>query len=127
MTAGKAGLPVRIKDINQTGIGNALKYSFSLLNKKFKRRFISKTELQKQMSLLTGTTDYSGFHDVDLVVEAVFEDLDLKQRMVADIEANCSENTVFASNTSSLPIAQIAAKAQRPENVIGLALLLTGG
>lgn len=120
VTAGKAGLPVRIKDINQTGIGNALKYSFSLLNKKFKRRFISKTELQKQMSLLTGTTDYSGFHDVDLVVEAVFEDLDLKQRMVADIEANCSENTVFASNTSSLPIAQIAAKAQRPENVIGL-------
>jgi 3-hydroxyacyl-CoA dehydrogenase/enoyl-CoA hydratase/3-hydroxybutyryl-CoA epimerase len=120
VTAGKAGLPVRIKDINQTGIGNALKYSFSLLNKKFKRRFITKTELQKQMALLTGTTDYSGFHDVDLVVEAVFEDLDLKQRMVADIEANCSEHTVFASNTSSLPISQIAAKAQRPENVIGL-------
>ena len=120
VTAGKAGLPVRIKDINQTGIGNALKYSFSLLNKKFKRRYISKTELQKQMALLTGTTDYSGFHDVDLVVEAVFEDLDLKQRMVADIEANCSVNTVFASNTSSLPIGQIAAKAQRPENVIGL-------
>ncbi len=120
VTAGKAGLPVRIKDINQTGIANALKYSFSLLNKKFKRRYISKTELQKQMALLTGTTDYSGFHDVDLVVEAVFEDLDLKQRMVADIEANCSVNTVFASNTSSLPIGQIAAKAQRPENVIGL-------
>ncbi len=120
VTAGKAGLPVRIKDINQTGIANALKYSFSLLNKKFKRRFITKTELQKQMALLTGSTDYSGFHDVDLVVEAVFEDLDLKQRMVADIEANCQEHTVFASNTSSLPIAQIAAKAQRPENVIGL-------
>lgn len=120
VTAGKAGIPVRIKDINQTGIGNALKYSFSLLNKKFKKRFITKTELQKQMALLTGTTDYSGFHDVDLVVEAVFEDLDLKQRMVADIEANCAAHTVFASNTSSLPIAQIAAKAQRPENVIGL-------
>ncbi len=120
VTAGKAGIPVRIKDINQTGIGNALKYSFSLLNKKFKKRFITKTDLQKQMALLTGTTDYSGFHDVDLVVEAVFEDLDLKQRMVADIEANCAAHTVFASNTSSLPIAQIAAKAQRPENVIGL-------
>lgn len=120
VTATKAGIPVRIKDINQTGIGNALKYSYSLLEKKFRRRFISKTELQKQMSLLTGTTDYSGFHDVDLVVEAVFEDLNLKRQMVKDIEQHCSEHTVFASNTSSLPIGQIAAEAARPENVIGL-------
>lgn len=120
VTATKAGIPVRIKDINQTGISNALKYSYSLLEKKFRRRFISKTELQKQMSLLTGTTDYSGFHDVDLVVEAVFEDLNLKRQMVKDIEQHCSEHTVFASNTSSLPIGQIAAEAARPENVIGL-------
>ena len=120
VTAGKAGIAVRIKDISQQGIANALKYSYSLLLKKFKRRFISRTEMQKQMALLTGTTDYSGFHDVDLVVEAVFEDLALKQQMVADIEAHCHAGTIFASNTSSLPISQIAAKAARPENVIGL-------
>lgn len=120
VTATKAGVPVRIKDISQQGISNAMKYSYSLLEKKLRKRFVTKTEVQKQMSLLTGTTDYSGFHDVDLVVEAVFEDLNLKQQMVADIEANCSEHTVFASNTSSLPIGQIAAKAARPENVIGL-------
>lgn len=120
VTATKGGIAVRLKDINQQGIANALKYSYSLLEKKLKRRFISKAELQKQMSLITGTTDYSGFHDVDIVVEAVFEDLALKQQMVADIEQHCTEHTVFASNTSSLPIAQIAAKASRPENVIGL-------
>jgi len=120
VTATKAGVPVRIKDISQQGISNAMKYSYSLLEEKLRKRFVTKTEVQKQMSLLTGTTDYSGFHDVDLVVEAVFEDLNLKQQMVADIEANCSEHTVFASNTSSLPIGQIAAKAARPENVIGL-------
>jgi 3-hydroxyacyl-CoA dehydrogenase/enoyl-CoA hydratase/3-hydroxybutyryl-CoA epimerase len=120
VTTGKAGIPVRIKDINQQGISNALKYSYSLLQKKFKRRYITRTEMQKQMALLTGTTDYSGFHDVDLVVEAVFEDLALKQQMVKDIEAHCHEGTIFASNTSSLPIAQIAAQAARPENVIGL-------
>ena len=68
VTTGKAGIPVRIKDINQQGISNALKYSYSLLNKKFKRRYISRTEMQKQMALLTGTTDYSGFHDADIVV-----------------------------------------------------------
>lgn len=120
VTATKGGIAVRLKDINQQGIANALKYSYSLLEKKLKRRFISKAELQKQMSLITGTTDYSGFHDVDIVVEAVFEDLALKQQMVADIEQHCTEHTVFASNTSSLPIAKIAAKASRPENVIGL-------
>lgn len=120
VTATKAGIAVRIKDINEQGISNALKYSYSLLEKKFKRRFISKAEMQKQLLLITGTTDYSGFHDADIVVEAVFEDLALKQQMVADIEQHCSENTIFASNTSSLPIKQIAAKAQRPENVIGL-------
>lgn len=120
VTATKAGVPVRIKDINQQGISNALKYSYSLLEKKFKRRFISKADMQKQLLRMTGTTDYSGFHDVDIVVEAVFEDLALKQQMVADIEQHCAEHTIFASNTSSLPIAQIAAKAARPENVIGL-------
>ncbi len=120
VTATKAGIAVRIKDINEQGISNALKYSYSLLAKKFKRRFISKAEMQKQLLLITGTTDYSGFHDADIVVEAVFEDLTLKQQMVADIEQHCGENTIFASNTSSLPIKQIAAKAQRPENVIGL-------
>ncbi|MCS4307475.1 3-hydroxyacyl-CoA dehydrogenase/enoyl-CoA hydratase/3-hydroxybutyryl-CoA epimerase [Rheinheimera pacifica] len=120
VTATKAGVPVRIKDINEQGISNALKYSYSLLEKKLKRRFISKAEMQKQLLLITGTTDYSGFHDADIVVEAVFEDLALKQQMVADIEQHCREQTIFASNTSSLPIGKIAAKAARPENVIGL-------
>ena len=120
VTATKAGIPVRIKDINEQGISNALKYSYSLLEKKFKRRFISKAQMQQQLLRMTGCTDYSGFHDADIVVEAVFEDLALKQQMVADIEQHCSEKTIFASNTSSLPIKQIAAKAKRPENVIGL-------
>lgn len=120
VTATKAGVPVRIKDIQADGIAGAMKYSYDLLNKKVKRRFMRKSEMQKQMSLLTGTLDYSGYKDIDIVVEAVFEDLDLKQKMVADIEANCQSQTIFASNTSSIPITQIAAKADRPENVIGL-------
>ncbi|WP_448563909.1 fatty acid oxidation complex subunit alpha FadJ [Thalassotalea ganghwensis] len=120
VTATKAKLPVRLKDINQKGIHHALKYSFDLLNKKVRRRFIRKSEMQKQMAMITGTTDYSGFHNADVVIEAVFEDLTLKQCMVADIEAHCKPTTIFASNTSSLPIGKIAAKAERPENVIGL-------
>lgn len=120
VTSAKAKLPARIKDIRAEGIANALKYSYDLLNKKVQRRFMRKSEMQKQMALLTGSLDYSGFGDTDIVVEAVFEDLGLKQKMVADVEENCNENTIFASNTSSIPINQIAANAKRPEQVIGL-------
>ena len=120
VTATKAKLPVRIKDISHQGISYALKYGYELLNKKVKRRFMRHSEMQSQLSLITGTTEYTGFNHVDIVVEAVFEDLTLKQNMVADIESHCKESTIFASNTSSLPIGQIAEKALRPENVIGL-------
>ncbi|MDC8831576.1 fatty acid oxidation complex subunit alpha FadJ [Alteromonas gilva] len=120
VTATKAGVPARIKDIQPAGIANAMKYSYDLLNKKVKRRFIRKSEMQKQLSLLTGTLDYSGMQDVDIVVEAVFEDVKLKQKMVADVESGCKSETIFASNTSSIPIADIAEGAKRPENVIGL-------
>ena len=120
VTATKAGIPARIKDISHQGISHALKYSFDLLNQKVKRRFMLKSQMQKQMSMITGCVDYSGFTDVDIVVEAVFENLELKQNMVVEIEQQAKESTIFASNTSSLPIGNIAAKAQRPENVIGL-------
>ncbi len=120
VTATKANVPVRIKDISHQGISHALKYSYDLLNKKVKRKFMRKSEMQKQLASITGTIEYNGFKDTDIVVEAVFEDLSLKQNMVEEIESNCNENTIFASNTSSLPIGQIAARALRPENVIGL-------
>jgi 3-hydroxyacyl-CoA dehydrogenase/enoyl-CoA hydratase/3-hydroxybutyryl-CoA epimerase len=120
VTATKANIPTRIKDIGHKGIGHAIKYSFDLLDKKVKRRFILKSEMQKQLSMITGTIDYSGFRNIDIVIEAVFEDLALKQNMVVEVEQHTNASTIFASNTSSLPIEQIAAKAARPENVIGL-------
>ena len=120
VTATKAGVPVRIKDIQPAGIANAMKYSYDLLNKKVKRRFMRKSEMQKQLALLTGTLDYSGLQDADIIVEAVFEDVGLKRKMVADVEQACKAETIFASNTSSIPIGDIAAEAARPENVIGL-------
>jgi 3-hydroxyacyl-CoA dehydrogenase/enoyl-CoA hydratase/3-hydroxybutyryl-CoA epimerase len=120
VTATKANVPVRVKDINHKGIGQALNYSYQLLNKKVKRRFMLNSEMQKQLSMITGSIEYTGFKPLDIVVEAVFEDLSLKQNMVAEVEKNCHEQTIFASNTSSLPIGKIAEQAKRPENVIGL-------
>lgn len=120
VTATKADIPVRVKDVSNDGILNALAYSYNLLDKKRKRRIISKAEMQKQMERISGTTDYSGMSRNNVVIEAVFEDLKLKHQMVAEVEANLGEGTVFATNTSSLPIHQIAQGAKRPENIVGL-------
>ena len=120
VTAIKAGTQTRIKDISETGISHALRYSWESLSKQVKRRQITPAQRSKKMSLLSGTLDYQGICDADIVIEAVFEDLKLKRQMVMDVEEKCKETTIFASNTSSLPIQDIASAAARPENVIGL-------
>lgn len=77
------------------------------------------TEMDQKMALVSGATNYSDFADVDLVIEAAFEDISVKQKLFCEIESACSENTILSSNTSSLPISAIAAPTKRPEKVIG--------
>ena len=120
VTTTKAKIPARVKDINEKGLSNALSYAYKLLDKGVKRRHMTPAARDNLMALMTTTTEYKGVKDADIVVEAVFEDLALKHQMVKDIERECGEHTIFASNTSSLPIGQIAQAASRPENVIGL-------
>lgn len=120
VTTTKAKIPARVKDISEQGLSNALAYAYKLLDKGVKRRHMTPAARDKLMALMTTTTEYKGIKDADIVVEAVFEDLALKHQMVKDVERECGENTIFASNTSSLPIGQIAEAASRPENVIGL-------
>ena len=69
---------------------------------------------------VTGTTDLSGFRRADLVIEAVFEELALKRRVLAELEGAMADEAVIASNTSAIPIAQIARDARRPERVVGM-------
>lgn len=90
------------------------------IQKSVDKRILSSFEKDEQMSRVHPTASYNGFKDIDLVIEAVFEDLDLKQSIVKEVENNGTKDTIFASNTSSLPISDIAAKAKRPENIIGM-------
>lgn len=120
VTAVKGKLPVRIKDMAPEGINHALKYSWQLLSKQIQRRQITPVQREREMARISGGTDYQGFSQQDVVIEAVFESLELKQQMVVEIETNAKADTIFASNTSSIPIRDIAAFASRPEQVIGL-------
>ena len=116
----KAKVPTRIKEVDEAGVGRGLAYVSKVLGKQVKRRRLKPNAAAQLMHLATGTTDWSGFGNVDLVIEAVFEDLELKRTMVEQVEAVTGDTTIFASNASSIPISLIAEGAGRPENIIGM-------
>ncbi|MEM6730272.1 MAG: fatty acid oxidation complex subunit alpha FadJ, partial [Myxococcota bacterium] len=120
VSASKAGVPARIKEIDDEGMQRGLSYVRKNLNKEVKRRKTNAFEAERVMSDVTATTSWSGFRGTEIVIEAVFEDLELKRQMVRDVEAHGGPETIFASNTSSIPITEIAAAAEHPERVIGL-------
>src|SRR5262249_39571134 len=120
VTLANLGVPVRVKEKDDPSAGRALKAVRALFDERVKRRSLSWREADSQLALLTASTDLSGFKSADLIIEAVFEDLKLKQQVLKDVEAAAGEDTIFASNTSSLPIGQIAEGAKRPQNVIGM-------
>ena len=116
----KAGYDVVLKDISFEGLGKALKTIWSDFNHLVKRKAMGHVERDLLMAKITPTVKETDMQAVDLVIEAVFEDTDLKQNILAGIEKTCAANTIFATNTSSLPVTDIAAKAKKPENVIGM-------
>ena len=115
-----AGIPVRLKDKDDASLGRGFKYVADILDGDVKRKKLTRLERDARMALLSGTVDYSGLKSADLVIEAVFEDLAVKHKVLREVEAEAKEGVIFASNTSSIPIGQIAAAARRPENVVGM-------
>jgi len=114
------GYRVLLKDQSISQASKGKKTIWENLDSKRKKHIISSFERDQTASLVTPTETYDGFGNAELVIEAVFEDLDLKQSILKEVEAATSEKCIFASNTSSLPIHKIAEKADRPEQVVGM-------
>eukprot|EP00934_Nitzschia_sp_Nitz4_P004354 Nitzschia sp. Nitz4//scaffold1_size375055//231008//233477//NITZ4_000294-RA/size375055-processed-gene-0.374-mRNA-1//1//CDS//3329541099//4344//frame0 len=119
------GMSVLLKDRNDESIERGQKYMRENWGKKLKRKRMTRYKYNVATSNVIGLTDDSPawerhFGNADMVIEAVFEDLDLKKRIVADVEAVTPDHTIFATNTSAIPIAAIAEGAKRPENIIGM-------
>ncbi len=111
---------VRLKDKDDESVGKGLAHVRGLFDERVKKRQLTWRERDQLFSLVSGTSDYSGFKNADVVIEAVFEDLALKHQMVREVESAGKADVIFASNTSSLPIAKIAEASAHPETVIGM-------
>ncbi|HTS88527.1 MAG TPA: fatty acid oxidation complex subunit alpha FadJ [Gemmatimonadales bacterium] len=115
-----AGIPVRLKDTEFPRVGKGLKSATDILAGRLKRRRITRYEFARESALLSGGTDFAGFARAGLVIEAVFEDLAIKRKVLAETEAATPPSTIFATNTSTIPIADIAAEALRPQQILGM-------
>lgn len=119
LTANYAQIPVRIKDIHPIGIQKALHSCYQLMQKAVENKRISHGQMIQRMNLISGGERLVAAKSTDFIIEAVYENLALKQQMVRESEAYYSEKTIFATNTSTFAIRDIAKVAKRPENVIG--------
>lgn len=113
-------IPVRVKDINEKALSGALKEAKSIYDGALKRRRIKKHELEYKMGLISVGLTLQGFKNCDIVIEAVVEDIGIKKKVFAELSEVVSESAILASNTSSLPVTQMAAVCKKPERVIGL-------
>lgn len=116
----QAGLDVRMKDADLPRVAKGIAAARAILDDRLTRRRLTKYEHVRLVALLSGGTSYAGFGAAELVIEAVFEEVAVKQQVLKECEAVLPERAVFASNTSTIPIARIAEAARRPEQVVGM-------
>ena len=115
-----AGKKVVMKDISDEALNRGVKSIEGILMQGVKKGKMTEEKAKGIMALLQPTKSYDDFRDVDMVVEAVFEDMDLKHKTIEEVEKYIPENCILASNTSSLAISDLAKASQRPELMVGM-------
>lgn len=115
-----AGIEVVLIDQQQEAADRGKSYSEGLLDKGISRKKVTEAKKAEVLGRITATTDYAALAGCDLVVEAVFEDPAIKAEVTKNVEAVISDTSIFATNTSTLPITELAKASQRPEQFIGI-------
>ncbi|TNM66191.1 3-hydroxyacyl-CoA dehydrogenase NAD-binding domain-containing protein [Aliirhizobium smilacinae] len=115
-----AGIPVVLIDQTQESANKGKSVSEKLVADSIAKGRLTKEEGEKLLSLVTPTSDYSTLSDADLVIEAVFEDRAVKKAVIEQVEAVIPATTIFASNTSTLPISGLAENSRRPDQFVGV-------
>lgn len=114
------GTPILMKDVRQEGLDLGMQEARKLLNKRVERGRLSTDKMISALTSIKPTLDYSGFDKVDIVVEAVVENADIKKSVLSELEEIVSPDTIIASNTSTISIDDLATSLKRPENFCGM-------
>ena len=120
LVSAMAGIQVVLIDQKQEAADKGKAYSEAYMDKGIKRGKATAEKKEQVLSLITATTDYNALSDADLIVEAVFEDVAIKAEVTKAVEAVIPADCIFASNTSTLPITELAKASSRPDQYIGI-------
>jgi 3-hydroxyacyl-CoA dehydrogenase/enoyl-CoA hydratase/3-hydroxybutyryl-CoA epimerase len=118
--AAASGLRVRARDRDAAAVAKGLSSIRALTTDAAKKGVFERREAARIVGRVTGGPDLAGFHNADLVIEAVFEEIGTKRRVIAELEQVLRPEAVIATNTSALPIAEIAGEARSPERIVGM-------
>jgi 3-hydroxyacyl-CoA dehydrogenase len=116
----QAGLEVILKDVKREFVDNGLAKIKKMYESRVKKEVLSQSEADYLYGQIKGQTDYEGFKDVDLVIEAALEQIEIKIEIFKELDKLCPEHTILASNTSALSISEIASHTKRPHKVVGV-------
>src|ERR1700712_2030767 len=117
--AAAAGLDVVLQDVTDVALQRGLDGIEKSLTRFAQKGKLAESEVEAALGRISTTTQLDGAAQADIVVEAVYESLDVKHPLFADLDRLCKDGAVLASNTSAIPISQIAAATKRPESVVG--------
>ena len=120
LVAAKAGFDVTMQDIKDEFVQKGLSKIERFLDKSIEKGKMTAEEKKKILSKIKGTTKLEDLKDCDLIVEAIFEDVTVKKDIFKKLDKLCKKETIFASNTSTIPITDLASVTSRPEHFIGM-------
>jgi len=120
LIAAKAGFEVILRDIDEEFVKKGLKKIEGFLDKSIGKGKMKPEEKEKIISKLSGTTKLNDLKDMDLIIEAIFENIKIKKELFGDLDKICKKDTYFASNTSTIPITDLASVTNRPDKFIGM-------
>jgi 3-hydroxyacyl-CoA dehydrogenase len=118
-TIANADIPVVLKDVDQKFVDQGLEKARSLWQVRVDAGKMQTEELERKLRLITGTTEYDAFGDVDFVIEAVPERMDIKQAVFSELDEATPGHAILSSNTSSLSITEMGEATSRPDKVVG--------
>ncbi len=118
-TIANADIPVVLKDVEQKFVDTGLEKARSLWQSRVDAGKMDASELERKLGLIEGTTSYGGFGDVDIVIEAVPERMEIKQAVFSELDEVTPGHAILSSNTSSLSITEMGEVTSRPEKVVG--------